>query len=613
MPLKTDSAALAMVMQLLDMENTTKPRLQTLPKKPPFGDFPEVKQAFPRARPEEKGVSPETVAAYIDALRNDKSLCNHSLMLIKDGAVIAEADFGDYDHRIWHVTHSECKSITGLAIGMLIDEGKLTLDSRVVDIFASRLTMFSLAQLTLKNLTVRHLLTMTSGLEFNEAGAVTETDWVRCILDSPVKSEPGKVFSYNSMNTYMLSAIIKEITGSGLMEYLRPRLWEPLGIEKIYWETCPKGIEKGGWGLFICPEDMAKVGWLVMQGGRWNNEQIVSEKWLEMATARQVETPVELCGYDYGYQIWSGRKERSFLFNGMFGQNVLSFPDTGFMAVTNAGNDELFQGSGFFKTTTEFFSAGYAPEQPPVPYDDAGTEKLRALLSEIKELPPRPEKKQEMAPVKRSFWDIFKKKQIAASADIEQPKPALPPECMKYAGRFYLMNSEGTAAVGLMPLLMQALQNNYTRGLRSVGFECTPDTFTVLIGEQDVIYRLPVGFAEPRYADLDFHGEPYRVAVRGKFAVDEDDTPVLKLRISFLETASIRMLKLFFDGDSITLEWDERPGSPYAMTAVETLRDMLRQNPIAGTIAGSITKDRGYLDYLITRATRPTVRGKLVK
>ena len=614
MPLKTDSAALGLVMQMLDTETPTKPRLQTTPMKPHFGDFPSDAQAFPRVRPEEKGVSPRAVEEYIRALFTDRTLCNHSLMLLKDGAVIAEADFGDYDHRIWHITHSECKSITGLAIGMLIDEGNLSLDSRVVDIFASRVPKFSLASLTLKSLTVRHLLTMTSGIEFNEAGSVTETDWVKCILESPLKTEPGKVFNYNSMNTYLLSAIITEVTGQGLTEYLRPRLWEPLGIEKIYWEKCPKGIEKGGWGLFIRPEDMAKIGWMVMSKGRWNGRQIVSESWVEQATSRQVETPRDLCAYDYGYQIWSGRGEPSFLFNGMFGQNVLAFPDTGMIAVTNAGNDELFQGSGFFTTTTKYFGSGYTPDAAALEQDDEGMASLKRCLREIKELPPEPHGNVADEPAKkRSFWDIFRRKPQPQPGPEAAHEPELPPECGKYAGRFYLMDSEGAGAVGLMPLIMQATQNNYTRGLRSVGFECAQDVFTVIVGEQDAIYRLPVGFGEPQYADLDFHGEPYRVAVRGSFAKDEDDTPVLKLRISFLETADIRMLKLFFKGDEVVLEWNEKPGYKYAMTAMGTLRAMVMQNPIAGTIAGNITKDKGYLDYLVRHAIEPVVSGKLVK
>ena len=114
-------------------------------------------------------------------------------------------------------------------------------------------------------------LIMTSLVQFNERGAVSCNDWVRGFLDSPVNGTAGSKFEYNSMNTYMLSAIVTEITGESLMDYLRPRLFEPLGITRIFWESCPKGITKGGWGLFLCPEDAAKIGQLCLQKGMWNH------------------------------------------------------------------------------------------------------------------------------------------------------------------------------------------------------------------------------------------------------------------------------------------------------------------------------------------------------
>ena len=136
---------------------------------------------------------------------------------------------------------------------------------------------------------------------------------------------PEQSFQYNSLNTYVLSAIVTKRTGETLTEYLTPRLFGPLGITKYYWETCPKGITKGGWGLFLCAEDMAKLGQLYLQRGKWNGQQLVSEYWIEISTARHLKTQNDT--YGYGYQLWMEQRPGSFEYNGMLGQNVIIYPD----------------------------------------------------------------------------------------------------------------------------------------------------------------------------------------------------------------------------------------------------------------------------------------------
>ena len=257
MDLVTDSRALSMIRQLMDNTSTTRPVFEQKPQKPKFRPS-EIKMPFERATPESQGVPSAHIADFLNALREDRTLDMHGVTVLRNGKVIAQAMFGAYDPNVWHITHSECKSITGLAIGMLIGEGKLSPDDRLIDLFAGRVG--KLNALTHRNITVKHLLTMTSGVSFNEAGSVTETDWVKCFFESAVPSEPGTSFNYNSMNTYLLSCVVRQVTGQGLTEYLTPRLFEPLGIENFFWEKCPMGNEKGGWGLYILPEDIAKIG-----------------------------------------------------------------------------------------------------------------------------------------------------------------------------------------------------------------------------------------------------------------------------------------------------------------------------------------------------------------
>ena len=175
------------------------------------------------------------------------------------------------DH--WNYTFSMCKSVTSLAIGMLIAEDKLHEDDLLVEYFGKGMSAFD--RLRFKNITVKHLLMMSTGVAFNELGSVTVDDWVKGFFTSNIKFDAGSQFEYNSMNTYILACLVNLISGVSLSEYLSTRLWQPLGIKQVYWDKSPKNIEKGGWGLYLSPIDMAKIGQLYLNKGSWNDEQLV--------------------------------------------------------------------------------------------------------------------------------------------------------------------------------------------------------------------------------------------------------------------------------------------------------------------------------------------------
>lgn len=241
-----------------------------------FKQFPITshKQQLPRSTPEEQGISSKYIADFYKAVSYEKSIGAHSIMILKNGHVIANGNFAPFTDKYPHITHSLCKSITSLAVGIAIDEGLIGLDDKICDIFKGYPPNL-LSPIRIKSITVRHLLTMSSGIKFNEVGAVIENDWIRSFLTSSVMFEPGTKFAYNSINTYMLSAIIKERSGEGLLEYLQKRVFDFMGISGLFWETCPKGIEKGGWGLNIYIEDIAKIGQLFLQKGEWIDRKSV--------------------------------------------------------------------------------------------------------------------------------------------------------------------------------------------------------------------------------------------------------------------------------------------------------------------------------------------------
>lgn len=550
MDLKTHRSALDLVRQMSDRKTSIVPRIATSPQKPPCCNDQPILKPLPRSVPEAQGISSSQVAGFLKALQDDETLDMHNILILRHGAVIAEASFGAYEQHYWHITHSECKSITGLAIGMLIDEGSLSLDDKLVKLF--EMPSARLSKLTHRNITVRHLLAMSSGIVFNEAGAVTETDWVKCFLESAVLSEPGKQFNYNSMNTYMLSAIVRQVSGQGLMAYLQERLWEPLGITGIFWETCPKGIEKGGWGLYIRPEDLAKVGQLVLQKGRWEGRQLVSESWIDDAASVKMTSPEIMGDFDYGYQLWVGQTRRSFLFNGLFGQNVLGFPDQDLLILSNAGNNELFQRSHFFALVNEYFPEGSRLDAV-LPENLQGFRQLEALQHELR------------------HPDTLKNTRCR-SVLVADGKPVGPDVLWaELSGKTFLADQDESAAVGLLPLFTQVIQNNYTKGLKSLGFEDCGGDFFLTVTESDEAYRLPVGFDAPKLADLSFHGEPYRVGVTGRFTTDENNTLVLAIRVSFLEIANSRHLKIYFHGDTIVTRWTETPGKTYIFDALDVI------------------------------------------
>ena len=292
-------------------------------------------QTFPRNTPESQGIHSEHLRNLVEELACSPDTDMHHFMVLCHGNVICETDFAPYRKGIWHITHSMCKSITGMAAGLLIDEGKLDLSENIYKIFHDKGSTW--AKIFRPEVTVENLMTMTSGVTFNESGIVSGNDWLESYLNAPVSEKPGTKFQYNSLNSYVLSAIITERTGMPMDEYLKPRLFEPLGITDYLWEKCPRGITKGGWGLFMHTEDMAKLGQLYLNKGKWNGKQIIPESWTEASVTKKVDS-IEGT-YGYGYQLWMEERPGSFEYNGMLGQNVLIYPDVDMVIVTNAGNE----------------------------------------------------------------------------------------------------------------------------------------------------------------------------------------------------------------------------------------------------------------------------------
>ncbi|OWK35582.1 serine hydrolase domain-containing protein [Fimbriiglobus ruber] len=281
--------------------------------------------ALPRSTPEAQGVSSEVVRAFVEAADKDVTTM-HSFMLVRHGHVVAEGWWKPQTPETPHVLHSLSKSFTSTAVGLAIEEGKLSLDDEVLKFFPDMGPEKPSDKL--QAMRVRDLLTMSTGHE-TEPKRSAEIPWVKAFLTHPVPHKPGTHFLYNSMGTYMLSAIVQKVTGQTVLDYLKPRLFDPLGIKDPKWDTSPQGISTGGWGLYVRTEDIAKFGQLYLQKGKWQGKQLVPAAWIELATSRQMSNgsnPKSDWEQGYGFQFWRCR-HGAFRGDGANGQFCVVLPE----------------------------------------------------------------------------------------------------------------------------------------------------------------------------------------------------------------------------------------------------------------------------------------------
>ena len=582
-------------------------RVDYFPQKPDFPFDAVYEQAFVRATPESQGISSDLFAALLRELDASKDTEMHHFMALRHGKVICECNFAPYPKGMWHITHSMCKSITGMAIGMLIEEEKLKLDENIYDIFPDHINAFS--KIFRPVITVENLLTMTSGVTFNESGIVSGNDWLGSFLNASVNGKPGTEFQYNSLNTYVLSAIVTKRTGETLTEYLTPRLFDPLGITKYYWETCPKGITKGGWGLFLCAEDMAKLGQLYLQRGKWNGQQLVSEYWIEISTARHLKTQNDT--YGYGYQLWMEQRPGSFEYNGMLGQNVIIYPDMDMVLVTNAGNKEMFQDCIMLNIIRKYFPVNYHPADV-LPENPLSYSLLKRLCGELENGENNNRSTSLRGRWKRNVVSrrkhSDKKYSYRISAAVDRPSDHH--SFMRaVSGRTYVMEQQN---IGIAPLFVQVFHNNMTDGISEISFTYDAGNFYVSFTEGEVIHKLPVGFGRAADGCVNLHGEHYLVATLGEFARDENDIPVLKLEITFIEECVKRKAHIFFhEDDEIEIRWNETPGKKMILAGLSSITEELSGNFLYNSLLGDHNITTELLHRLMKQTIEPVVRGYL--
>ena len=300
--------------------------------------------SLPRTTPESQGVSSTALLRFVKAV--EKKIDElHSFMLLRHGQVVVEGWWAPYAPHLTHMLFSLSKSFTSTAVGMAAAEGRLTVDDLVVSFFPEDLP--EKVDPNLAKMRVRHLLSMATGHVEDATGRMIEgggDNFVRGFLALAVENEPGAPFVYNSAATYMLSAIVQKLTGMKLIDYLQPRLFEPLGIEGAAWESCPRGINMGGWGLEVRTEDIARFGQLYLQKGMWQGKRLIPEAWVKEATSRQVSNGDPVLPNDwaqgYGYQFWRCR-HGAYRGDGAFGQYCIVMPEQDAVLAITAGVGDM--------------------------------------------------------------------------------------------------------------------------------------------------------------------------------------------------------------------------------------------------------------------------------
>lgn len=291
---------------------------------------------------------------YLDAVNVAKQDL-HSIMVLQHGKVIAEKWLGEGAADKPHILNSVSKTFTATAIGFAVAEGKLKVTDKVVSFFPDKLP----AEISpyLKEMEIRHLLTMSCGHDTDPTNRIRQqkdADWVQEFLATPVEHKPGTFFVYNSLGSYMLSAIIQKVTGRTVLDYLTPRLFQPLGITGVSWDKSPQGINCGGWGLYLKTEDLAKMGQLFLQKGKWNGKPLLPESWIKEATTSKIASlPAGMRPENlrmkpedsdwlqgYGYQMWRCR-HNGVRADGAAGQYIILLPDKDAVIVTTAKINDM--------------------------------------------------------------------------------------------------------------------------------------------------------------------------------------------------------------------------------------------------------------------------------
>ena len=535
---------------------------------------------FDRGTPEKHGISSKRLYNMLCELEMERHANIHNLMVLCGDEVICECSADGYDCRSWHISHSMAKTVCGMVIGTLVDEGRLHVDEKLVDLLpevAYKDKRFPL-------ITVEHLLTMQSGVDFAEAGVVTDSNWTETFFASSVKFLPGSKFAYNSMNTYILARIAERVSGESFLSLANRRIFSPMGINNYLWETSPEGTAKAGWGLYMSAESWAKLGVMMLRGGEFFGKRILSADWVRLSSSVKAIAPEFNGNFNYAYQMWTARMADETLFNGMLGQNVWICPRNDIVVVMQGGNNELFQASPALEIIRKYLGGHI---------NDKLNRKDARVLTE-KEVTFF-ENRRRVRPKERSrgllCWLGIK------------PRTAFDEAWTPLLGSYALRTNN----VGMLPLIVRAMQNNLNSSLERIDFEREGDELYLCFTESGENFRFPVGLYGYESSIMTVRGERYIVRAMGEVTRDISGETEYRIELLFPETASVRTLCVKHLGDNkISVTLAEMPNN----RVVENM--LARYSEMSSTIAFGVDiierrLGEGIVATTITNTFNPTI------
>ncbi len=484
--------------------------------------------------PESVGVSSKEVQAFIDDCI-EKSRELHSITIIRHGKIACEAYRAPFAPEHRHMMYSVSKSFTSTAIGFAVEEGLLSVETRFVDIFPEART--DKHDEYLEEMTIEDLLTMRSGKNVSIFLDRTKDRWFRDIMDSPWISEPGTEFLYISENMYLLCCCIHKLTGMSVIDYLRPRLFEPLGMEDPFWETCPRGIEAGGWGIMITGEDFAKFTYCYQQMGVFGGKQVIPESWIREATAYHADNSVANEGLDstvgYGYCFWrNGGYENSYRSDGMFCQFGMVFEDLdACVTITGGEIDEQALRDIFW----DHFPKGFIEAD-----------------KKVETFPINPPAFPRLSPKPRN---------LALESRIEGKK-------IKFR-KPVVVNAIGYP-VSVVPLPALFIAADKAGNISDVTFNFRENDMQMSWAEGDEINSVAIGLdGEYRWDNIVLGQMPFTTCATGCWNSENE----LEIHIRCVEAVSERIINFKFNGDNVIM----RPSSmPNSAVIGETLKDTVK-------------------------------------
>ena len=502
------------------------------------------------------GLRASAVSHLLHKITKDRRCALDGIAIARGGSLLCSGYKEPYSEQIPHITNSTCKTITAIAIMFAISEGYIKESDTVLSFFPEYETR--LTSKYVRSITIEHLLNMTSGTKCTELTTLVETNWVKAYLLTDCATEPGTHFVYNSMNTYMLAAILTRTLGTSVIDYLKPRFFEPLGINNVKWELCPQGIEKGGWGLHLSLEGMIKTGMFLAHNGSFRGVQVLDKKYIKQMKEYSVEQDVDPLCTGYGYQIWHLPNEL-YMLSGMYGQHVIIDEKHDVIVATNAHNDKMFPDSNLVRYIYEWLQSEntYHPEKT------------------LKE---------------KASYHQFQQEFDAFCKGYQLPKATMPImsntiyrntyKKKKQSERQYLFDLLRTfddkrlhidqATIKLFPYMLQGMYQCPPFHVTDISFKVKENYIKLCFykertkkekkeAKERVRLFMEAGFDEYVHQKITLGADEKQLAVKLYAAKDEDEHDVIMLDIVFPDAGFSRLIKFFLLDDRIGIECQEYP------------------------------------------------------